>query len=182
MAQTHSVLTEMKIEQWLQDGVFTWQWWLLIAMLIGPWIIWCLLVDKRRITPICLIGMFVLATASWMDDLGSDLLLWYYPYKIVPVFPQIVPVNYAVLPVTFMLIYQYFISWRSYIKAMLIMSALYSFVAEPVLNYLGMYIMLRWQYYYSFPLYMLIAISHRWLLEKILAISMKYKKQQKWSD
>lgn len=121
--------------------------------------------------------MFVIATATWMDDLGTDLNLWYYPFKIVPVFPQIVPVNYAVLPVTFMLIYQYFPSWRSYIKAMLIMAALYSFVAEPALAYLGIYKLLRWQYYYSFPLYMLIAVSHRWLVEKILAINLKYNKQ-----
>jgi len=174
VVQTHSVFTEMRMEQWVQDIVFTWQWWILVGLLIVPWIVWWILVDKKRLTPLCLIGMFVLATVSWMDDLGSDLNLWYYPFKIVPVFPQIVPINYAVLPVTFMLIYQYFQSWRSYIKAMLIMAALFSFIAEPALTYLGIYKLLRWKYYYSFPLYMLITISHRWLLEKILAINLKY--------
>ena len=171
LVETHSVFTDMRMQQYFQDILYTWQWWLLVFLLIVPLIVWCYLVDKKRLTPICLFGVCVLATASWMDDLGTDLILWYYPYNLLPVYPQLVPINYAVLPVTFMLIYQYFPTWRSFITAMLIMSALYSFVAEPALEYFGMYKVLRWQYYYSFPIYMLIGISLRWIVEKILAIS-----------
>jgi len=176
IVQTHSVFTEMRMEQYLQDILFTWQWWLLVFAVIVPWIVWCYIVDRKRLTPICLFGVFVLATCSWMDDLGTDLILWYYPYKLLPIYPQIVPVNYAVLPVTYMLIYQYFPSWRSFIKALLIMAALFSFVAEPALSYLGMYIVLKWQYYYSLPLYMLIGISLRLILERILTISSRHMK------
>jgi len=176
IVQTHSVFTDMRMQQYLQNVIFTWQWWLLVFLMIGPWILWWYLVDKKRLTPICLLGMFVLATCVWMDDLGTDLILWYYPYKLLPIYPQLVPINYSVLPVAYMLIYQFFAAWRSYITAMLIMATLFSFVAEPALNYLGIYIVLKWQYYYSLPIYMLIAISHRWLLEKILAISRQHMK------
>jgi len=174
VVQVQSAFTDMRMQQWLHDVIFTWQWWILIFLMITPWVLWSFLVDKKRLTPICLLGMFVIATASWMDDLGTDFILWYYPYKLLPIYPELIPINYAVLPVVFMLIYQYFPFWSSYIKAMFIMALLFSFVAEPSLSYLGIYKMLRWQYYYSFPLYMLIAISHRWLLEKILAISHHY--------
>jgi hypothetical protein len=174
IVQTQSVFTDMRLEQWLQDTVFTWQWWLLVALFIAPWILWCSVVEKKRIAAIVLLGMFALATASWMDDLGTDLVLWYYPYKLLPVYPQLVPINYAVLPVVYMLIYQYFRPWRSYIAAMVVMAALFSFVAEPVLDYLGMYKMLRWQHYYSFPIYVFIAIVFRWLVERIFAINDKY--------
>jgi len=57
---------------------------------------------------------------------------------------------------------------------MAIMAALFSFVAEPALAYLGMYKVLKWQYYYSFPIYMLIAISHRWIVEKVFAINRQH--------
>ncbi|GMA98056.1 CBO0543 family protein [Pelosinus sp. IPA-1] len=172
--QTQSVFTEMRMQQWLQDSVFTWQWWLLVTLFITPWILWWFVVDKKRFPAIVLLGTFVLATSSWMDDLGTDLILWYYPYKLLPVYPQLVPINYAVIPVTYMLIYQYFRPWRSYIMAMAIMAALFSFVAEPALAYLGMYKVLKWQYYYSFPIYILIAISHRWIVEKVFAINRQH--------
>ncbi len=176
IVQVHSVFTDMRMQQYLQNILFTWQWWLLVILLIGPWILWWYLVDKKQFTPIVLFGMFVLATSSWMDDLGTDLILWHYPYKLLPVYPQLIPINYTVMPVTFMLIYQYFSNWRSYITAMFIMATLFSFVAEPALSYFGIYKVISWQYYYSLPIYMLIAISHRWLLEKILAISRQHTK------
>lgn len=176
LVQLHSVFTEIRTQQYLQDIIFTWRWWVLVFLLIGPWILWLYLVNKKLLTPICLFGMFILATVVWMDDLGTDLILWYYPYKLLPVYPQLVPINYAVLPVTFMLIYQYFPTWHSFIKAMLIMATVFSFVAEPALSYLGMYIVLKWKYYYSFPIYMLIGISHKWILEKILEISRQHTK------
>jgi len=176
IAQIQSVFTDMRIQQWLQDVVFTWQWWILIFLMIAPWILWLCLVDKKRLTPICLFGVVVLATVSWIDDLGTDLILWYYPYKLIPLYPQLIPINYTVLPVTFMLIYQFFPTWRSYMKALLIMATVFSFVAEPALSYLGMYRVLRWQYYYSFPLYIIIGISLRWIVEKILTINRKHTK------
>lgn len=174
LVQFHSVFSEMRIAAWLTDIVFTWQWWFLIGLIIVPWILWWQLVDKKRFIEICLLGMFVLATASWMDDLGTELILWYYPYKIVPVYPQIIPVNYAVLPVTYMLIYQYMSSWRFYIIAIILMAALYSWGAEPALSYMGIYKLLSWKYSYSFPLYILIGVSHRWLLERVIAITRQH--------
>lgn len=175
VVQMQSIFTDIKMEQWLNDTVFTWQWCLLVALSIAPWIFWWCVVDKKRFTEIVLLGMFVLMSSSWMDDLGTDLILWYYPYKLLPVYPQLVPINYAVLPVTYMLIYQYFPLWRSYITAITIMAALFSFVAEPSLGYLGMYKMLKWHYYYSFPIYILMGITHRWLVETVLAINKQNK-------
>ena len=177
IVQTLSIFTDMRMEQWLQETLYTWQWWLLVALLIAPWILWWHVVDKKRFTEIVLLGMFVLATCSWMDEVGCEMILWYYPYKLLPVYPQLVPINYAVIPVTYMLIYQYFRPWRSYIVAMVINAALFSFVAEPSLNYLGMYKLVKWYYYYSFPIYIIIAVSHRWLVEIVLAINKKYNKE-----
>lgn len=167
----HETFSKFREQAWIADTWWTWQWWLLVALLFVPWVLWWRLVDKKRLLEICLLGMFVLATASWMDELGTELLLWYYPFKIIPWYPQLFPINYTVLPITFMLIYQYTPKWSSYILAMTAMAALYSFVAEPALEYLGMYKVIKWRFVYSFPLYLLIAFSHRLLLEKIKDIT-----------
>lgn len=176
IVQMQSVFNDMITKQWLQDVVFTWQWWILVFLMIVPWFLWLQLVDRRRLTAICLFGALVLVTVSWMDHLGTDLILWHYPYKLIPLYTQFVSINYGVLPVAFMLIYQYFLTWRSYIKAILILSIVFSFVAEPALSYLGMYQLLKWQYYYSFPIYIVIALIHRWILENIFKINHKYTK------
>jgi hypothetical protein len=172
--RAHEAFSKLRKEVWLVDIFGTWQWWLLMAILILPWVLWWKLVDRKRFTEICLFGMFVLATASWMDELGTDLLLWYYPYKIIPWYPQLVPTNYTVLPITYMLIYQYTPKWSSYVIAMSVMAALYSWGAEPALEFMGIYRLVDWKFSYSFPLYLLIAVSHRWLLEQIFSITNKY--------
>lgn len=173
----HEVFSNLKKEVWLADVLWSWQWWLLLALLFLPWAVWWRLVDKKRLTAICLLGVFVLATASWMDELGTDLILWYYPFKIIPWYPQLVPINYSVLPITYMLIYQYTPKWSAYMIAMAAMAALYSWVAEPALAFMGIYQVVTWKFSYSFPLYLLIAVSHRWLLEKIMSTSEFYGKR-----
>ncbi|QJW48169.1 hypothetical protein HA075_22140 [bacterium BFN5] len=165
----HEVFSNFRKEVWLTDILWSWQWWLLLALLFLPWIVWWRFVDKKRLTEMCLFGMFVLATASWMDELGTDLILWYYPFKIIPWYPQLVPINYSVLPITYMLIYQYTPKWSTYLIAMTAMAALYSWVAEPALAFMGIYQVVTWKFSYSFPLYVLIAVSHRWLLERIMS-------------
>jgi hypothetical protein len=166
----HDAFSKARAEAWFTDTLWTWQWWLLIALGLLSWIVWWYLVDRKRLAEICLLGMFVLATVSWMDDLGTELMLWYYPYKVIPWYPQLISINYAVLPVTFTLIYQYTPAWRVYIAAMTAMSALFSWIAEPLLASTGIYQLISWKYSYSFPIYILIAVTHRWLLERILAI------------
>lgn len=163
--------SQARLEQWSNDVVWHWQWWCLVAIFLLPWVAWWWLVDKRRLTQICLLGMFVLATAVWMDEIGTELGLWFYPYKIMPFYPQLVPINYSVLPITYMLAYQYTPRWTQYLRMMLVISALYAWLAEPVLQALGIYQMLNWKLWYSFAIYMVIAVSHRWLLERVLAIT-----------
>jgi hypothetical protein len=172
--QAHEAFIKLREKIWFADILWTWQWWLLIALLFLPWIVWWRLVDRKRLTEICLLGMLVLATSSWLDELGTDLMFWYYPYKPIPWYPQMVPTNYSVLPITYMLIYQYSPKWSSYIIAMFVMAVLFSWVAEPALEFMGIYQLLKWKPIYSFPLYLLIAVSHRWLLEWILTTSKKY--------
>jgi len=57
---------------------------------------------------------------------------------------------------------------------MTINATLFAFVAEPTLNYLGMYKIFGWYYYYPFPIYIFIGISHKWIIEILKSIKQKY--------
>ncbi|WP_094604896.1 hypothetical protein SPSIL_018310 [Sporomusa silvacetica DSM 10669] len=163
--------TQLRIEHWVQYNLFTWQWWFLLAILLLPWIYWWAVVDKRRLLAIVTMGLAVSATANWMDQVGIELGWWFYSYVPTPIFPQMLPVNYTLLPIGFMLLYQYYTSWKAFIVTLLAMAAILSFGFEPLFTWMGIYQLLSWQYSYSFPIYILIGASHKYIVDWIITFS-----------
>lgn len=160
----------MQQQQWLNHDLYTPQFWLLIFLMIVPWFIWWKIVRKNRLCEILLYGMFVLTIVTTLDEFGCQLILWEYTYDVEPLFPRLIPVNFTVLPVAYMLIYQYFGTWRSYLIANVIMATLFSFVAEPILVWIGIYKLYNWEYAYSLPIYVVIAVLVKWLIQAIIKV------------
>lgn len=159
-------LTDLKTEYWLNTNVFTLHWFLMLFFLIFPWFIWWRMVDKSRIKEIGLHGFFVLFISSLFDDIGSQLNLWVYPYMFTPISQRFEPYDYSVLPVIYMLIYQNYSNWKLFIIAQFVVSAVFSFILEPLTVYFNIYRMLNWKSQYSFCIYPIIGIvckeiSHR---------------------
>lgn len=174
---THMAYTRQRVEFWLQHDMHSWQWYALLAMLIIPYIIWWKLVDRKRLLPIVTIGLMVMTTANWMDQVGSELGWWTYAYKTIPVFPQMIPVNYAMLPVGYMLLYQWFVPWRRYVIAATVMSAIMTWISEPVVHWMGIYYLLSWKYSYSFPIYIVIACTHKWIVDACISVGKSSKRK-----
>jgi hypothetical protein len=154
-------LGDMRHEYWLHETLFSWEWFFLIALIVVPWIIWCFVVNKRRIHEILLYGMIVILISITLDDLGVEMDLWSYPYLLAGIFPRMNPVDLAVMPVTYMIIYQYFSHWKSFIIAHIVLAAVASFVIEPLFHWMGIYILNKWTYLCSFPIYIFIGITTR---------------------
>lgn len=163
-------LVSMQQQEWLNHDLYTPQFWLLIFLMIVPWFIWWRIVRKSRLCEILLYGMFVLTIVTTLDEFGCQLILWEYAYDVEPLFPRLIPINFTVLPVAYMLIYQYFETWRSYLIANLIMATLFSFVAEPILVWIGIYKLYHWEYVYSLPIYVVIAVLVKWLIQAIMRV------------
>ncbi len=139
-----------------------------MAVLIVPWFIWWKFVDRKRLMEILLYGFFVITVVTFFDEIGCQLNLWEYPYDIEPLFPRLIPVNSSALPVIYMFIYQYFSEWKPFIIASVLVSAVLSFVGENILEWVGIYVLLKWENYYSLPIYIIIGILLKWLLEIVL--------------
>jgi len=169
IAELETQLTHIKIEHWLNDDLFTPQWWLLLVILVMPWIIWWKYVDRTRLLQITLLGMFTLILSSYLDAMGSELALWQYNKMLVPLWSRLISVDFSIMPVTYMFIFQYFRAWRTFAVASIVMALLYSFLAEPLVAWLGIYQLNSWNHWYSFLIYILLAFSVRLLVEKLLA-------------
>lgn len=162
------VLKEATNEYWLHTELFQFNWWVSLVLTVLPWFMWWKLVDKARIFEILTYGLLVGIVSITLDTIGVNLVWWGYPDKLLPMMPPLFPFDITLVPIINMLLYQYFSTWKSFIKAKIAVAAVYSFIFEPIVTKLGLYQLHTWKYWYSFPVYIIMAISLRWLMQQII--------------
>jgi hypothetical protein len=177
MTEKHEIMWKMKeyqdksvyldIHNWLNNELFTWNWLILILFLIVPWIIWIKVFERKRVIEILLFGALVFIPTTYLDSVGEDLSFWIYPTELFPWDLRAFGFDISMVSVTYMLIYQYFGSWKSYIIAQISMSFIFSFIGEPLSHYLDLVLYIKWTYFYSFLYYIILGISVKTTVEKI---------------
>lgn len=125
-------LAELRKAHFFQDVLWSYQWWILVASIIVLWALWVILLDRRHLRNILIVGLLAMGFALVLDDMGLSMTLWDYPYKIEFFSTRLSPVDMVILPVAFMLIYQYCRRWVPYIICCILFSAFASFIAEPL--------------------------------------------------
>ncbi|MBP1930110.1 CBO0543 family protein [Ammoniphilus resinae] len=147
------------LEYWYEHAFLTWQWWVLLILTLLFWILWYKFVDKKRIHLVLNFGLIIGIIAFIFDMVGINHMAWGYPIRLYWAFiPPLLPFDLTYIPVSFMLIYQkYGHSWRKFMIGSLLVSGVFSFVAEPILTWMGIYQMYNWRHIYSFPIYTFIA-------------------------
>jgi hypothetical protein len=165
-AQRH--LHELQYGHWLHHELYTIQWWALIGALIIPWLIWWKLVDKTKTAIILAYGIYTMFVVTAMDAIGSALQLWIYPIKLLPIIPDSVGIDWGLLTVGHMLIYQYFPQWKSFILAESIFAAVLAFIGEPFAEWFKIYFVLHWYHTWSLPIYVMKSVIGKWLIEGLV--------------
>ncbi|MBU7594790.1 CBO0543 family protein [Metabacillus halosaccharovorans] len=155
---------------WRDEIVFTPQWWFMLIFLIILIFVWIRILDHSRIFPILLYGLLTFNIATVLDTFGGELQLWEYPKMVLPWGPRVICID-VMIALFFMMLYQFFVKWKTFIFASIFLSGIFAFVFEPVAMYLGIYKPLIWSNLYSFPIYFLLAISIRGIVEKIRKLS-----------
>jgi hypothetical protein len=166
LSQVDKKLSEIRAEHWINHDLFSLQWWFLIILLLVTLIAWWKIVDFKKLMEILLYGFLVLTLVHTLDDLGFELQLWSYDYQVFKIVPRLNAVD-VVVTITYMFIYQFFPKWKAFLLAKISMAVVFSFVAEPILSWMGIYKMQNWKYIYSFPIYIIIGVLLKWTMEKI---------------
>lgn len=156
-----------RIDNWIDTDFNTFSWWFQITLVILSLLVWWKLVEKKRLLELTFYGFSIMTVSIWLDQVGYELGIWYYPLDIIPVFPPSTSIDYILLPVIYALIYQYYSCWKQFLIATCIMSGIFSFVMEPLLARYGFYVPIDWKTYYSFPTYITIGIVMKAIVEKI---------------
>ena len=163
-------LRDISLKDWAPNELFKWNWWVGISVFIIPIIVCWILIDKKRILDIVLFGCLVSLITNFLDIVGHDYGLWDYPILLLPNIHHFIEVDSSALPVAYMLIYQYFPSWKKFIIANIIMAAISAFIIEPLFVFMKLYEKPGWKYIYSFPIYIILAILCRFLMNKMKKI------------
>jgi hypothetical protein len=166
-------LAKARIDEWLTSGLFHYKWWILLILFCISAILLWKRADKSRIVELTIYTAIVVLFIIVLDELGEELTLWYYPVDIIPLFPPITAVNITCMPLVYMLIYQRFGMWGKFLIVTLIMSIVFCFVLEPVFVWGGIYTMLKWKYYYGFPIYIAIAVAAKMIVNVIYSTKEK---------
>ena len=87
------------------------------------------------------------------------------PIHLLPQVPLLFPVDFVILPVIQMYIYQTFPKWGKFILVSAIASAVQSFIFEPLAVLIGQYRLIQWEYIYSFPIYLMINLITKFAVE-----------------
>jgi hypothetical protein len=160
-------LRDINLKVWMETNLFSIVWWFMLILFFGLWFLWWKLVDKTRLLEIIAYGLMVTVLTSIIDVIAVDYNLWGYPNKLIPVVPPLLLDDLCLFPVIYMLIYQYFPSWKSFSIAMSFTALLLAIVVGPIAVWLDIFQLNKWKYIYFFPLYFFIAIILKWIMEFI---------------
>ncbi|WP_347551434.1 CBO0543 family protein [Pseudalkalibacillus hwajinpoensis] len=101
-------LEKTYIEYWQQFSSFSsWQFWVVLAMLLIPLIVLYFKIDRRKIFLLGFFGYSIHVLAAYTDALGIRKSWWDYPYVALPQLPGSIGIDASLIPVYFILLYQW---------------------------------------------------------------------------
>jgi hypothetical protein len=124
---------------WENEILFTWRWWVAVALTIIPWVWWWFFYQKKDSTGRLLYaGYFVIAVSLCLDTIGDQIGLWEYRVEVIPVLPAMVPWDLTLMPVVIMSLIQFKPHINPMYKA-LFYSLATAFIGEELAYHLGFY-------------------------------------------
>lgn len=135
----HKIYLQLNYDLWIRHSLFTWRWWMLVLINIVPWYFWWRIVDKKRLLEIPFNGVITFVAVVASDAIGVAHGYWAYPIRLFPFTPHLLPADTTILPITFMLVYQFFTKWQAFLAAATVMAACLAFIGEPFAVWLGVY-------------------------------------------
>lgn len=134
--------------------LFTWQWWLGLALFIVPWIIWFIFRDKDSTGRLLLGGLLAIILSLTIDLAALSLGLWSYPMIIIPLSPFVfLPYHFSLTPVAIMFALQIKPKMNSLIKG-IIFSAIAAFGGMKFFDAIDFYNPKNWSTFYDFIIFL----------------------------
>ncbi|CAM4329550.1 CBO0543 family protein [Paenibacillus tarimensis] len=127
----------------------TWQFWLSAAFMLIPLVVVYLYIDRSKVFHIGFFGYNVHTWFSHVDTFGVIHGLWEYPYQVIPFAPVSFMLDVSLVPVTYMLVYQWAINHgKSRYLCLTLLSAGFAFIFKPIMTSIGLFRLHEWMNYF----------------------------------
>ncbi len=160
---------------WAEQMVFTLHWWVDLGLAVLPWVLWLIVRDRKNTHRLLYAGMFTSFVATVLCMIGVSQGGWNYNTWLLPYFPEYLPWDWTIMPVTAMLFYQFLPKLSPWIKGAAF-GVIAAYVVEPVFIWLGFYEPSGWEHHYSLPIYFVIYMAGYWLYTRRFGEPAKAKK------
>ncbi|WP_407870695.1 CBO0543 family protein [Paenibacillus sp. P36] len=168
ISDLQSQLIHLKINFWIQYDLFKLHWWILLIVTILPWLIWWKYVDRSKFNILITYGLLWMILSILLDDIGIALGLWQYPLELFSFVPPLFPADITILPITYMLIFQYFPKKSSFLIATLSSASLFSYIIEPIFISFNLYRPSNnWKHYYTLIVIIILSYTIKWITIKL---------------
>jgi multisubunit Na+/H+ antiporter MnhE subunit len=134
--------------------LFTWQWWLGLALFVVPWIVWFIFRDRDHTGRLLLGGLLTVILSLTIDLSALSLGLWSYPMIIIPFASFIfLPYHFSLAPVGIMFALQIKPKMNSLLKGV-IFAAIAAFVGMNFFDAIEFYDPKNWSTLYDFIIFL----------------------------
>ncbi len=140
---------EYKLELWQNFVLNSWQFWFGVALTVLPVILWLYLHDNKKTGTFLLAGLTTAILSALLDTSGNFLGWYDYQYDVFPIAPNYIPWDFVFIPVLTMFTLQFFTKFNILLRGA-ILSAFIAFIGLPLLSSMGIYVLLNWNYFFSF--------------------------------
>jgi hypothetical protein len=122
------------LKYWHEFSAFdTWQFWFHVTMLVVPLVILYFAMNWKRALQLGFYGFNIHVWFGYFDEFGTTQALWTYPHKLVPFISHSFGLDSSLVPVSFILVYQWTIKHnKNYYLYTLLLSLFLSFILKPI--------------------------------------------------
>jgi hypothetical protein len=161
-AKLQPILSE-KFYYWVDNIIFTWQWWFGVGLTVLPWLAFCYFYHRKATFDRLLhVGFLVIIISVLLDTLGDQHGFWHYRFNVLPAVPTYFPWDFTLMPMSIMLLLIIKPMISHWIKAVVFALAA-SYIGEPLFVSIHVYSPDRWKYSYSVPIQVVIYLTAHWL-------------------
>ncbi|PKG24341.1 CBO0543 family protein [Niallia nealsonii] len=144
---------------WMDHSLFTWHWWIGIALIVIPLLLWLKFRNKNSQDRLLFAGVVVAIISAALDYMGTFFGKWRYDYEVYPALSNYIPFSFFALPIAVMFLLQVKPKMNPFLKALIF--AVFSIIALPIVKWIGIYEPVKWNYLYSFIIqYFIYLIAH----------------------
>jgi hypothetical protein len=153
---------------WAAEELFSPRWWAMVIVILFSYGLCFKLLDESRYTQIMLFGSLMAVSMGVIDTIGASYVLWSFKVRLLPIIPSLFLIDLTIIPLYYMLVYQYTSTWKEFTAWNVVASGVISLVVFPLMAIANIVQLINWKYVYFWPIIFFVGLLSRGVITIIM--------------